>query len=203
MTYGREYRKLYGEDTLLDYIGEYKFNISPNSFFQVNRTQAEVLYSKVIDYLELDKDDIVYDLYCGIGTISLYIADKAKKVYGIEIVKEAINDAKENAKLNNITNVEFIVGKAEEIFSKMMKRGIKGNKVVIDPPRKGCEKEVLEGMVKLNPERIVYVSCNPTTMARDIKYLVGNSYVVKEVQPVDMFPHSAHVECVIKIQRVK
>ncbi len=126
MTYGREYRKLYGEDTLLDYIGEYKFNISPNSIFQVNRTQAEVLYSKVIDYLELDKDDIVYDLYCGIGTISLYIADKAKKVYGIEIVKEAINDAKENAKLNNITNVEFIVGKAEEIFSKMMKRGIKG-----------------------------------------------------------------------------
>ncbi len=156
-----------------------------------------------MDYLELDKDDIVYDLYCGIGTISLYIADKAKKVYGVEIVKTAIEDARDNAKLNDIDNVEFIVGKAEDVFPpKMMKQGIRGNKVVVDPPRKGCEKEVLEAIVELNPETVVYVSCNPpSTMARDVKYLVENGYQVREVQPVDMFPHTAHIECVVLIEK--
>lgn len=201
LTYGKEYRKIYGDDTLLDYIGDYKFNISPNSFFQVNRIQAEVLYNKAIEYLELDKEDIIYDLYCGIGTISLYIANKAKKVYGVETVKQAIEDANENAKLNNINNVEFIVGKAEKVFPKMMKQGIIGNKVVIDPPRKGCEKGVLEAIITMSPERIVYVSCNSTTMARDVKYLVENGYKVVEIQPVDMFPHTAHVECVVLLQR--
>lgn len=201
ITYGKEYRKLYGEDRLLDYIGEYKFYLSPNSFFQVNRTQAEVLYNKAIEYLGPDKDDIVYDLYCGIGTISLFIASNARKVYGIEIVKEAIADAKENAILNNIDNTEFIVGKSEEVFPKLMKKGIKGNKVVLDPPRKGCEKEVLEAIVELNPEKVVYVSCNSTTMARDVKYLVENGYRVEEVQPVDMFPHTAHCEVVVKLQK--
>ena len=202
LTYGRQYRKLYGEDRLLDYIGDYKFNISPNSFFQVNRTQAEALYNKAMEYLDIDKDDIVYDLYCGIGTISLYIANKAKKVYGVEIVKEAIEDARENAILNNVDNVEFIVGKSEDVFPRMMKKGIQGNKVVIDPPRKGCEKEVLEAIVYLNPERVVYVSCNPTTMARDVKYLVENGYKMEEVQPVDMFGHTAHVECVMLIEKL-
>ncbi|NLL70717.1 MAG: class I SAM-dependent RNA methyltransferase, partial [Epulopiscium sp.] len=125
------------------------------------------------------------------------IADKAKKVYGVEIVKTAIEDARDNAKLNDITNVEFIVGKAEDVFPKMMKQGIRGNKVVVDPPRKGCEKEVLEAIVELNPETVVYVSCNPSTMARDVKYLVENGYQVREVQPVDMFPHTAHVESII------
>ncbi|MCQ4922300.1 23S rRNA (uracil(1939)-C(5))-methyltransferase RlmD [Tissierella carlieri] len=197
ITYGKEYIKLYGEDRLLDYIGDYKFYLSPNSFFQVNRTQAEVLYNKAIEYLNPDKDDIIYDLYCGIGTISLYIASNAKKVYGIEIVKEAIEDAKENAILNNIDNTEFIVGKSEEIFPRLMKKGIKGNKIVLDPPRKGCEKEVLEAIVNMCPERIVYVSCNSTTMARDAKYLVENGYKVDEVQPVDMFPYTSHVESII------
>ncbi len=197
ITYGKEYIKLYGEDRLLDYIGDYKFYLSPNSFFQVNRTQAEVLYNKAIEYLNPDKDDIIYDLYCGIGTISLYIASNAKKVYGIEIVKEAIEDAKENAILNNIDNAEFIVGKSEEIFPRLMKKGIKGNKIVLDPPRKGCEKEVLEAIVNMCPERIVYVSCNSTTMARDAKYLVENGYKVDEVQPVDMFPYTSHVESII------
>ncbi|MDU5081288.1 23S rRNA (uracil(1939)-C(5))-methyltransferase RlmD [uncultured Tissierella sp.] len=200
ITYGKEYKKLYGEDRLLDYIGDYKFYLSPNSFFQVNRTQAEVLYNKAIEYLNPDKDDIIYDLYCGIGTISLYIASNAKKVYGIEIVKEAIEDAKENAILNNIDNAEFIVGKSEEIFPRLMKKGIKGNKIVLDPPRKGCEKEVLEAIVNMCPERIVYVSCNSTTMARDAKYLVENGYKVEEVQPVDMFSHTAHVESLILLQ---
>lgn len=201
ITYGKEYIKLYGEDRLLDYIGEYRFYLSPNSFFQINRTQAEVLYNKTMEYLNSDKDDIIYDLYCGIGTISLYIASNARKVYGIEIVKEAIEDAKENTLLNNIDNVEFIVGRSEEIFPRLMKKGIKGNKIVLDPPRKGCEKEVLEAIVNMCPERIVYVSCNSTTMARDVKYLVENGYKVEEVQPVDMFSHTAHVETIVLLQR--
>lgn len=200
-TYGRKYEKIYGDDRLIDYIGDFKFYLSPNSFFQVNRMQAEVLYNKAMEYLELNNNDVVFDLYCGIGTISLYIANKAKKVYGVEIVKAAIEDAKENAILNNIHNAEFIVGKAEEVFPRLMTKGVKGNKVVVDPPRKGCEKEVLEAIVKLKPESIVYVSCNSTTMARDVKLLVENGYKVMEVQPVDMFPHTAHVECVILMQR--
>ncbi|MBC8589677.1 23S rRNA (uracil(1939)-C(5))-methyltransferase RlmD [Wansuia hejianensis] len=201
ITYGREYKKLYGVDWLLDYIGDFRFNISPNSFFQVNRTQAEVLYNKTIQYLDLNKKDIVYDLYCGIGTISLYIGNQAKKVYGIEIIKKAIEDARDNAKLNSIDNVEFEVGKVEDIFPRLMDKEIKGNKIVVDPPRKGCEKEVLEAIVKLNPEKVVYVSCNPTTMARDAKYLVDNGYKIEEVQPVDMFPHTAHCEVVCKLEK--
>ena len=203
IVYGREYKKLYGEDKLLDYIGDYKFYLSPKSFFQVNRIQTEILYDKVVEYLELNKDDIVYDLYCGIGTISLFVAPHAKKVYGIEIVKEAVEDAKNNAALNNIHNVEFMVGKAEKVLPKLVKVGIESNKVVLDPPRKGCEREVLESLVKMQPERIVYVSCNPSTMARDVKYLVENGYRVIEVQPVDMFPHTTHVECVTLMSRVK
>lgn len=199
MTYGRRYNKLFGQESLIDYIGHYKFNISPNSFFQVNRVQTEVLYGKAIEYLDLDEGDIVYDLYCGIGTISLFVADKANKVYGIEIVKEAVEDAKKNAKLNNIDNVEFIVGKTEEVFPKMTKERIRANKVVLDPPRKGCEKETLEALVELAPERIVYVSCSPSTLARDVKYLAENGYKVMEVQPVDLFPHSSHVEVVTRL----
>lgn len=202
-TYGRAYKKLYGVDKLLDNIGDYKFYLSPNSFFQVNRVQTEALYSKAMEYLDLKMDDIVYDLYCGIGTISLFVAPHVKKVYGVEIVNEAIEDAKYNAELNNIDNVEFMVGKAEILLPKLVKVGIESNKVVLDPPRKGCEKEVLETLAKMAPERIVYVSCNPSTMARDVKYLVENGYKVVEVQPVDMFPHSAHVECVVLMTRVE
>lgn len=202
-TYGKKYRKIYGEDTLLDYIGDYKFHLSPNSFFQVNSSQTEVLCNQAIDYLDLNKEDIVYDLYSGIGTISLYIASKAKEVYGIEIVAEAIEDANKNAKINNISNTQFLLGKAEEIFPQLIKKGIKGNKVIVDPPRKGCGKEVLEAIVGLSPERIVYVSCNPSTMARDIRYLANDGYKILEVQPVDMFPHTAHVEAIILLQRVE
>ncbi len=201
VTYGRHYIKLYGEDSLVDYIDKYKFNISPGSFFQVNRVQTDILYNKAIEYLDLNEDDIVCDLYCGIGTISLFIAEQASKVYGIEIVKEAIEDARSNAKLNNIDNVEFIVGKTEEIFPKMTKAGIKANKLVLDPPRKGSEKETLEAIVDLNPERLVYVSCNPSTMARDVRYLIENGYRVVEVQPVDLFPHTAHCEVVVKLEK--
>lgn len=200
-TYGRKYKKLYGEDRLIDHLGEFKFHISPDSFFQVNRKQAEVLYSKAMEYLELNKDDIVFDIYSGIGTISLFIANKARKVYGIESIKAAIDDAKENSKLNNVNNTEFILGKAEEVIPDLMDKGTKCNKIVLDPPRKGCEKEVIEAIVKMSPEKIVYVSCNPTTMARDLKGLLENGYKVMEVQPVDMFPHTTHVECVVLIEK--
>lgn len=199
--YGKHYNHIYGEEKLIDSIGDYKFYISPNSFFQVNRTQAEVLYNKAIEYLNVDKNDIIYDLYCGIGTISIYGADKVRHVYGVEVVKEAIEDAKENKRLNNVENIDFIVGKSEEELSKLVKSGVKANKVILDPPRKGCEKEVLETLIQIKPEKIVYVSCNPTTMSRDAKYLVENGYKVEEVQPVDMFPHTGHTEVVCKLER--
>lgn len=201
ITYGREYKKLYGEDRIVDSIGDYKFSLSPSSFFQTNRIQAEILYTKATEYLELDKDDIVFDLYSGIGTIALYLADKAKMVYGVESVKQAVEDAEENAKRNSIENVAFISGRAEVVFPELLKEGIKGNKVVVDPPRKGCEKELLEAIVELGPEKIVYISCNPSSMSRDMKLLVANGYEIKEVQPVDMFPHTGHIESVVLIEK--
>jgi len=202
-TYGRKYNKIYGRDRLIDSIGELKFIISPNSFFQINRTQAEVIYGKALEYLDLNKEDEVFDIYSGIGTLSLFIANKAKKVYGLESVDAAIKDARKNAKLNNIDNAEFIAGKAEMVFPDLLNKGIKGNKVVIDPPRKGCEKEVLEAIVVLQPERVVYVSCNSATMARDVKYLIDNGYKVMEVQPVDIFSHTAHVETCVLLSHKK
>ena len=194
--YGRKFIKIYGEDELMDSIGGYDFYVSPNSFFQINRVQAKVLYETAMEMLEPGKEDTVYDLYSGIGTISLYIADKTEKVYGIEVVEGAIDDADKNSDLNKIDNVEFIHGKAEELFPKLLEEGVMANKLVMDPPRTGCEPEVLEAIVKLNPERIVYVSCNPSTMSRDIKHLVEHGYELVKVQPVDMFPHTAHVEAV-------
>ncbi|HLS52497.1 MAG TPA: 23S rRNA (uracil(1939)-C(5))-methyltransferase RlmD [Tissierellaceae bacterium] len=203
VTYGKEYIKLYGQEKLTDYIGKFKFNLSPNSFFQVNRPQAEVLYNKVVEYLDLDQEDIVYDLYSGIGTISLFIANKVKKIYGIEMVKAAVEDAWENAELNGVDNVEFITGRAEKVFPALLRKGIEANKLILDPPRKGCEKEVLEAIIELESEKIAYVSCNPSTMARDVKYLVHNGYKVKEIQPVDLFPHTAHVETVVLMSRIE
>lgn len=196
VVYGNKYKLLLGEEKLIDNIGEYKFSVSPNSFFQTNRIQAEKLYNKAVEYLDPQEDDIVYDLYCGTGTISIYMANKVEKVYGIEVVKAAIEDAKENAALNMAGNVEFVLGKSEEELPRLVKNGLKANKVILDPPRKGCEKQVLEAIVELNPERIVYVSCNSTTMARDIKYLIENGYKAKKVQPVDMFPHAMDAEAV-------
>ncbi|HSH36773.1 MAG TPA: 23S rRNA (uracil(1939)-C(5))-methyltransferase RlmD, partial [Schnuerera sp.] len=193
--------KLYGEDRILDYIGEYKFLISPKSFFQVNSVQTEVLYNKVVEYLSLNGNETVADLYCGIGTIALYISRYAKKVYGVEIVKDAIEDAKENVRLNNVDNVEFIIGKSEEVLPKLNKKGIKLDAIVLDPPRKGLDKELIDSIIDANPEKIVYVSCNPSTLARDLGYLVKKGYKVLEAQPVDMFPHTMHVECIALLQR--
>ena len=196
---GRENIVVYGDGKINDYIGELVFEISPLSFFQVNPVQTEVLYNKALEYADLKENDTVFDIYCGIGTISLFLAQKAKKVYGIEIVEDAIKDAKINANLNNLDNVEFYVGKAEEVVPKMYKEGKTANVVVVDPPRKGCVEKVLDTIVSMKPDRVVYVSCNPSTLARDLAYLDERGYKCLEVQPVDMFPHTMHVECVCKL----
>lgn len=199
---GKENIVAYGDGMIRDYIGELVFEISPLSFFQVNPLQTEVLYNKALEYANLGENDTVFDIYCGIGTISLFLAQKAKKVYGIEIVEDAIKDAKRNAKINNMDNVEFYVGKAEEVVPKIYKEGKRANVVVVDPPRKGCDEKVLDTIVSMEPDRVVYVSCNPSTLARDLAYLNERGYKCHEIQPVDMFPHSVHVENVAWLSRV-
>ncbi|OHW62042.1 23S rRNA (uracil-C(5))-methyltransferase RlmCD [Andreesenia angusta] len=193
---GPKSRVVYGEGYIYDYVGEHKFKISPETFFQVNTDGMELLYSKVMEYAALDGSECVYDIYCGIGTITLMLAEKAKTVYGVEYVEKSVANAIENAELNNISNVEFYAGKAESVMPDLYRDGRKADVVVIDPPRKGCEKKVLEILVKVEPKKVVYVSCNPSTMARDIAFLVENGYSVQKVQPVDMFPMSSHVEAV-------
>ena len=196
---GKENKVIYGNGKINDYIGDLVFEISPLSFFQVNPVQTEVLYNKALEYAELKENDTVFDIYCGIGSISLFLAQKATKVYGIEIVEDAIKDAKINAKLNNLNNVEFYVRKAEEVVPKMYSEGKTANVVVVDPPRKGCDEKVLDTIVSMKPDRVVYVSCNPSTLARDLAYLDERGYKCVEIQPVDMFPHTMHVECCAKI----
>ena len=196
---GKENKVIYGNGKINDYIGDLVFEISPLSFFQVNPVQTEVLYNKALEYAELKENDTVFDIYCGIGSISLFLAQKATKVYGIEIVEDAIKDAKINAKLNNLNNVEFYVGKAEEVVPKMYSEGKTANVVVVDPPRKGCDEKVLDTIVSMKPDRVVYVSCNQSTLARDLAYLDERGYKCVEIQPVDMFPHTMHVECCAKI----
>ncbi len=198
---GKENNIIYGEGKINDYIGDLVFEISPLSFFQVNPVQTEVLYNKALEYADLQENDTVFDIYCGIGTISLFLAQKAKKVYGIEIVEDAIADAKINAKLNNLNNVEFYVGEAEEVVPNMYKEGKTANVVVVDPPRKGCDEKVLDTIVSMSPDKVVYVSCNPATLARDLNYLDERGYKCTEIQPVDMFPHTMHVECVAKLSK--
>ncbi|AKL96667.1 23S rRNA (uracil-5-)-methyltransferase RumA [Clostridium aceticum] len=199
--FGRETITIYGEDKIVDYIGDLKFHISAQSFFQVNPTQTKVLYEKALAYADLTGEENVFDIYCGIGTISLFLAKKAKKVVGVEVVDAAIKDAKENARINDINNTEFYVGEAEVVIPELYEKGLKADIVVVDPPRKGCEEKVLETIVKMNPRRVVYVSCNPASLARDLAYLEEKGYKTVEVQPVDMFPHTAHVESVCKLSR--
>jgi len=194
---------LYGKERIIDKIGELKFEISPQSFFQVNPLQTEVLYEKALEYAGLTGKEIVFDVYCGIGTISLFLAQKAQKVYGIEVVEAAIEDARRNAQINGINNAEFFPGKAEEILPKLYEEGLRPDVIVVDPPRKGCDERVLETIANMNPKRIVYVSCKPSTLARDLKYLNELGYKTLEVQPVDMFPHTYHVECIVLIKRAE
>lgn len=190
---------LWGKDSITDYIGEFKFEISPLSFFQVNSIQTEKLYSKALEYANLNGGEVVLDAYCGTGTISLFLSKKAKKVYGIEIVPEAIENAKINAKENKVDNTEFIVGEAEIIIPKLIEDGVRADVVVVDPPRKGCDKTLLEAISKMGPKTIVYVSCDPGTLARDLGILDELGYKTLEIQPVDMFSQTAHVECVARI----
>ncbi|MDO4475570.1 MAG: 23S rRNA (uracil(1939)-C(5))-methyltransferase RlmD [Lachnospiraceae bacterium] len=193
--YGRSFETLRGRDVIEDTIGEVRYQISARSFYQVNPIQTQKLYAAALEYAGLTGKEKVWDLYCGIGTISLFLAQKAKEVYGVEIVPEAIEDARKNAALNGITNAQFYVGKAEEVLPKLRReQGIEADVIVIDPPRKGCEEIVLQTMLDMAPERIVYVSCDPATMARDLKILCGGDYHLSRVQPVDMFPHTTSVE---------
>lgn len=201
---GREVKTLWGQSYITDKIGNVSYQISPLSFYQVNPVQTEKLYGKALEFAGLEGNETVWDLYCGIGTISLFLAQKAKQVYGVEIVPAAIEDAKRNAALNGFTNAEFFVGKAEEVLpEKYEKEGIYADVIVVDPPRKGCEESVLDTMVKMQPKRIVYVSCDSATLARDLKYLRERGYQVERVVGCDMFPQSVHVETVTLLQRVK
>ena len=196
---GRKFNLLYGQETIEDTIGQFHFQISPQSFFQVNNAQAEVLYAKALEFAGLTGKEQVADVYCGIGTISLYLAQNAASVVGIESVAQAIQDAKENAKNNDVTNCTFVAAKAEEWLPKWVKKGNKLDVAVIDPPRKGCETPALDALITSEAETIVYVSCNPSTLARDVKYLCENGYQLEKVQPVDLFPQTFHCECVAKL----
>jgi len=200
---GEETILLWGKETITDRLGDFIFNISALSFFQVNTKQAEVLYNKAVEYANLTGQETVIDAYCGTGTISLFLAKKAKKVYGIEVVEAAIRDAERNAADNNVNNVEFIVGDAVEVMPRLFKAGIRPEVIVVDPPRAGCDRKVLETFAAMQPERIVYVSCNPSSLARDLAVLTELGYVTREVQPVDMFPQTFHVECVTLMSRVE
>ena len=197
---------IWGSDYITDYIGDIKYQISPQSFYQVNPAQTKVLYEKALEYAGLTGTETVWDLYCGIGTISLFLAQKAKKVFGVEIVPQAIADAKKNAALNDITNVDFFVGKAEEVYPSYVsehKEEAKAEVIVVDPPRKGCEESLLSTIVSMAPERIVYVSCDSATLARDLKYLCGHGYELKRVQAVDQFCQTGHVETVVLLSHKK
>ena len=194
---------VWGQDYIEDYIGNIKYQIGPLSFYQVNPQQTKVLYSKALEYAELKGQELVWDLYCGIGTISLFLAQKAKQVYGVEIIKEAIDDARRNAALNHMDNVEFFVGKAEEVVpAQYEKTGIHPDVIVVDPPRKGCDAILLNTMLDMAPKRIVYVSCDPATLARDLKILCEEKYTLEKVSVVDQFSHSVHVESVCALKRV-
>lgn len=199
---GKVIENVYGKKYITDYIKDIKFNISPKSFFQVNPVQTEKLYETALEYAGLTGEETVWDLYCGIGTISLFLARSAKKVYGVEIISDAIRDAKRNAKLNNIDNVEFFVGKSEEILPDYYRtHGGYADVIVVDPPRKGCDTALLETIVEMSPKRMVYVSCDSATLARDIKFMTEQGYKLEKVQPVDMFPHTEHVETVVLLSK--
>ena len=201
---GNEILPLWGKEFITDYIGEVKYQISPLSFYQVNPVQTEKLYGTALEYAGLTGKETVWDLYCGIGTISLFLAQKAKKVYGVEIVPAAIEDARKNAELNGIENAEFFVGKAEEVLpAKYKEDGVYADVIVVDPPRKGCDGALIETMLSMKPERIVYVSCDSATLARDLKVLCEKEYQVKKVAVCDMFPGSVHVETVVLLSHKK
>jgi 23S rRNA (uracil1939-C5)-methyltransferase len=206
---GRETKVLWGQSYITDYIGDVKYRISPVSFYQVNPVQTEKLYGLALEYADLHGDETVWDLYCGIGTISLFLAQKAKQVYGVEIIPQAIEDAKVNAEINGITNAEFFVGKSEDVlpefYEKEQQAGRKAyaDVIVVDPPRKGCDEKLLDTILKMAPPKVVYVSCDSATLARDLKILCEKDYELVRVCPVDQFCHSGHTECVVLLTRAE
>ena len=201
---GTEIVPLYGPGYIRERIGSLSFRLSPLSFFQVNTRQTERLYAEALAAAALSGSETVWDLYCGTGTISLFLAQKAAMVYGVEIVAPAIENARRNAEDNGIGNAEFFVGKSEEVFPEMVLSGKvpAPDVVVLDPPRKGCDKGLLDAILSVGPERIVYVSCDPATLARDLKILAAGGYALESVQPVDMFPMTTHVECAVKLTKL-
>ena len=200
---GTKTRTLFGPSYIEDKIHDTVFRISPLSFYQVNPVQTEKLYGLALSYCELTGKETVWDLYCGIGTISLFMAPHAAKVMGVEIVPQAIEDARQNAQINNINNAEFLVGKAEEVLPEQYEKNhIQADVIVVDPPRKGCDEACLSTMLQMKPSRIVYVSCDSATLARDLKILCDGGYQMKKVRAVDQFPHTVHVECVTLLQRI-
>lgn len=199
---GLEIINLYGPGYITDKIGKIEYRISPLSFYQVNPVQTERLYGTALEFADLSGGETVWDLYCGIGTISSFLAQKAGKVYGVEIIPEAIEDARTNAERNGIKNVEFFVGKAEEVLPEQYEKNhVYADVIVVDPPRKGCDSVCLNTILKMAPKKVVYVSCDSSTLARDVKYLCENGYEVKRVRPVDMFPMSGHVETVVLLSK--
>lgn len=203
---GERCKTLWGKDYIEDYIGEIKYQISPLSFYQVNPVQTTRLYETALEYAGLGGDEIVWDLYCGIGTISLFLAQKAKKVYGVEIVPQAIEDAKQNARINHISNAEFFVGAAEEVLPEKYKESngtMAADVIVVDPPRKGCDGALLDTILKMKPKKIVYVSCDPATLARDLKVLCEKDYKLERVRGCDMFGMSFHVETVVLLSQLR
>ena len=201
---GQEILPVYAENYITDYIGNVKYQISPLSFYQVNPKQTVKLYEKALEYAKLTGNEVVWDLYCGIGTISLFLAQKAKQVYGVEIIPQAVDDAKVNSKLNNLNNAEFYVGAAEDVMPAKYKESggtMKADVSCVDPPRKGCEESLLDTVVAMEPKRIVYVSCDPATLARDVKYLEEKEYKLEKVCPVDQFGHTGHVETVCSLTK--
>lgn len=194
---------LYGEDGIIDRLNDLEFKISATSFFQVNPAQTEILYEKAVEYGGLTGKERVIDAYCGVGSLTLFLARRAREVYGVEAVDAAVRDAEENARRNKIDNVRFVAGKTEEVLPGLARIGIGFDVAVLDPPRSGCRKEVLATLAAIGPGRIVYVSCNPSTLARDLRILVDEGYWLQEIQPVDMFPHTFHIECVALLSKVE
>tara|TARA_B110000196_G_C20694792_1_gene452471 strand:- start:35 stop:607 length:573 start_codon:yes stop_codon:yes gene_type:complete len=190
---------MYGKSYINEKIGNYIFKISSNSFFQTNSYQVKILYDYIIKTAEFKESDIVYDLYCGTGTIGIYISSYVKKVYGIEIVKNAIEDAKFNAKRNNVKNIFFYTSDIKDYFNN--NKIEKPNTIIIDPPRPGLHPQVVKDIIKLSPSKIIYVSCNPSTQARDVKLFLESKYQISDIQPIDMFPHTPHIECVITLKK--
>ncbi len=198
---GKEDILLWGKPYLTEKLGKYTFRISPQSFFQVNPLQTEVLYDLIAEYAELTGEETVFDLYCGIGTIALYLSQSTKNVVGIESVKSAVEDAQKNAEINMIHNAEFHAGTVEQVMPALIEKGYQPDVVIIDPPRKGCDKTLLDSILQAAPARIIYVSCNPATLARDLKHLTAENYTIQTIQPLDMFPHTSHVETVALLKK--